>query len=470
MTRCARQENALRIARRNLLRDRSIAAYHEWERLRSSFLRTQLGIGSAMFSLHRLANGVRLVLAPQQDTKAVTVEALVAVGSRYETAALSGASHFVEHMMFKGTKRRPTTLDISRDLDRIGAEYNAFTGKEYTGYYIKSNAEHLALSLDMLSDMLFASTYAEAEFERERKVILEEIHLYEDNPSMHLDDIFEGLLYRGHPLGRLISGTSETMLGITRSALVAYRDRAYHPADVVLVIAGNLGDHTMDLAQRTFGAVRARRRPRLSARTFTKTPTGPQVRLHWKETAQVHLALGIPTFGIEDARAYPLSLLVNILGGTMSSRLFIAVRERRGLAYSVGASADAYRDTGSLVVTAGLDPKRLPQAMRVILHELRRIADRGVTAEELTRAKEHMEGRMILSFEDSASRAEWYGKQALLRREILTPEEKIARLMAMDRPAVAALARELLRTDRLHLAVIGPYRDAEPFRKLLRLA
>ncbi|MBI4434161.1 insulinase family protein [Candidatus Uhrbacteria bacterium] len=423
-----------------------------------------------MFSLHRLSNGVRVVLAPQQDTQAVTVEALVPVGSRYETAALSGASHFVEHMMFKGTKRRPTTLAISRDLDRIGAEYNAFTGKEYTGYYIKANAEHCALSLDMLSDMLFRSTYAEAEFERERKVILEEINLYEDNPSMHLDDIFEGLLYHGHPLGRLISGTKETMLGITRSALVAYRDRAYHPQDLVLVIAGNIGSNALELAQQTFGAVRMRRHPRLSARAFTPRPSGPRVRLHWKETAQVHLALGLPTFAAEDARAYPLTLLVNILGGTMSSRLFIAVRERLGLAYSVGASADAYRDAGSLVVTAGLDPKRLPQAIRVILRELRRMSDRGVTTEELARAKDNIRGRMILSFEDSASRADWYGKQVLLRRATLTPEEKMARLAAVDRAAVAGIARAFLHPDRLHLAVIGPYRDEAPFRKLLQIA
>jgi predicted Zn-dependent peptidase len=422
-----------------------------------------------VFTLHRLSNGTKLLLAPSRDTQAVTVYALFPVGSRYETLALNGASHFVEHMMFKGTKRRPTTLHISRDLDRIGAEYNAFTGKEYTGYYIKVNAEHLDLALDMLSDMCFHSQYREEEVERERKVILEEIHLYEDNPSMHLDDIFEQSLYRGHPLGRLISGTRETMNGIGRRALLRYRDRHYDPSRLVLTLAGNIGDHTIALVQKTFGAVPSRRKAVSAPGGFHRTPRGPMVHLHWKETTQVHFALGVPTFGAEDRRQYALTLLANILGGTMSSRLFIAVRERRGLAYSVRASADAYVDAGSLVVTTGLDPSRLHEAMRIILRELKRVRERGVTPEELSRAKENIEGRIILALEESSARADWFGKQALLRKEILTPEEKITRLMAVERDAVRAVARELLRTDRLHLAIIGAYKDAAPFKKLLRM-
>ncbi|MBI4434465.1 insulinase family protein [Candidatus Uhrbacteria bacterium] len=422
-----------------------------------------------MFTIHRLDNGTRLLLAPARDTQAVTVYALFPVGSRYETEALSGASHFVEHMMFKGTERRPTTLHISRDLDRVGAEYNAFTGKEYTGYYIKANAEHLDLALDMLADMCFHSRYRQEEVERERKVILEEIHLYEDNPSMHLDDIFEQLLYRGHPLGRLISGTRATMAGIGRRALLTYRDRHYDPSRLVLTVAGNIGDHAMALIQRTFGATPTRRRAAAAPRRLMRTPRGPAVHLHWKETTQVHLALGVPTFPAEDRRQYALTLLANILGGTMSSRLFIAVRERRGLAYSVRASADAYVDTGSLVVTAGLDPSRLKEAMRIILRELARVRDAGVTAEELSRAKENIEGRIVLALEESSARADWYGKQALLRKEILTPEEKIVRLMAVERAAVRAVAREILHTDRLHLTLIGDYKDEKPFRKLLKL-
>lgn len=421
-----------------------------------------------MFTQHTLPNHCTLLLAPQHDTKAVTVLALFPVGSRYETLALNGASHFVEHMMFKGTTRRPTTLHISRDLDRVGAEYNAFTGKDYTGYYIKVNAEHLTLALDMLADMLFHSTYKTEEFARERKVILEEINLYEDNPSMHLDDIFEGLLYKGHPLGRLISGTRETMMGITRTALLAYRDRHYDPRRCILTLAGNLEDHALDRVLETFGRVPERRLTPTRAPAFRSHARGPMVRIHWKETTQAHLALGMPTFGADDPRAYPLTLLANILGGTMSSRLFIAVRERRGLAYSVRASAEAYTDTGSLVITAGLDPARLTEAIRVILREIARMRDRGVTVEELSRAKENLEGRIILGLEESSARAEWYGKQALLRKEVLTPEERIARIVAVEREHVGAIAREFLRTDRLRLALIGNFKDEAPFLKLLK--
>lgn len=422
-----------------------------------------------MFTIRQLDNGTRLLIAPARDTQAVTVYALFPVGSRYESAALNGASHFVEHLMFKGTVRRPTTLHISRDLDRVGAEYNAFTGKEYTGYYIKVNAEHLELALDMLADMCFHSAYRPEEVERERRVILEEIHLYEDNPSMHLDDIFEQLLFRNHPLGRLISGTRETMEGITRARVAAYRDQHYDPSRLVLTIAGNMGDHVADVVARTFGRESSHRRRASGAMRFARTPRGPTVRIHWKETQQAHLAIGVPTYGAEDKRQYPLALLTNILGGTMSSRLFIAVRERRGLAYSVRASADAYADTGSLVVTAGLDPSRLKVAIRVILREIARIRDHGVTAGELSRAKENIEGRIILALEESSARADWYGKQALLRKEILTPEEKITRLMAVERAAVQRVAREVLRTDRLHLAIIGAYKDEAPFRQLLKL-
>jgi len=422
-----------------------------------------------MYSSQTLANGTRLLLAPARDTQAVTVYALFPVGSRHESLAVNGVSHFIEHLMFKGTERRPTTLHISRDLDRVGAEYNAFTGKDHTGYYIKVNAEHLELALDMLADMCFHSVYRPEEIERERRVILEEIHLYEDNPSMHLDDIFEGILFRNHPLGRPISGTRETMEGITRPKIVAYRDQHYDPSRLVLTIAGNIGDHVGDVVARTFGREPSRRRRTTGAMRFARTPRGPAVRIHWKETQQAHLAIGVPTFGGDDPRNYPLALCTNILGGTMSSRLFIAVRERRGLAYSVRASADGYADTGSLVVTAGLDPSRLTQAIRVIMRELARIRDRGVTAEEITRAKENIEGRIILALEESSARADWYGKQALLRKEILTPEEKIARLMAVDRAAVQRVAREVLRTDRLHLAIIGNYKDDAPFKKLLKV-
>lgn len=428
-----------------------------------------------MFSSHVLGNGTRVLLAPARDTQAVTVFAFFPVGSRYESAGLSGAAHFIEHLMFKGTTRRPTTLHISRDLDRVGAEYNAFTGKDYTGYYIKANAEHLDLALDMLADMLFHSTFKPAEVERERRVVLEEINKYEDMPERLVEERYEELLYGSHPLSRFISGTRKTMLGITRPKLLAFRDRFYHPDRCLLTIAGNVGDGIHDGAalarvQDSFGRVPGRaRRAAVRAVPFRRRVGRGALRVHFKETAQVHLVLGVPAYGGDDPKTYPLALLANVLGGTMSSRLWIAVRERRGLAYTVRATADAYQDIGSFSVHAGLDPSRLDEALRTITRELRRVRDRGITAEECSRAKENIEGRIILGLEESSERAEWYGRQALLRKEVLTPEEKIARLMAVERTDVARVARELLRTDRLHLAVIGPVKDDTRLRRSLRL-
>ncbi|MFH1098508.1 MAG: pitrilysin family protein [Candidatus Uhrbacteria bacterium] len=423
-----------------------------------------------MFTPHTLNNGTRVFLAPQHDTQAVTVLALFPVGSRYETAALNGASHFIEHMAFKGTARRPTTLDISRDLDRIGAEYNAFTGKDYTGYYIKANAGHLDLALDVLADICFHPKFVAEEVERERRVILEEIHLYEDNPSMRLDDLFEELIFRGHPLGRLISGTRETVNALKRPALLAYRDRFYRSDCCVLAVAGAIEDDVLDRIRGAFGAVPARPRRRgLTSQPFRRRPRGPIVQIHQKETAQAHVAIGVPAYTADNPRQYPLAILANVLGGTMSSRLWIAVRERRALAYSVRASADAYADTGYFAVTAGVDPSRFMEAIRVIIGELSRVCKRGITAEELSRAQENIEGRIILGLEESSARADWYGRQALLRKEILTPAEKIARLKSVDRTAVLRVAQEILRTDRLHLAVIGPYQDGAEFKRLLKI-
>jgi predicted Zn-dependent peptidase len=423
----------------------------------------------AMYTTHRLRNETRLILAPQQDTPSVCVQVLFPVGSRQETARLSGASHFVEHMMFKGTERRPTTLDISRDLDRVGAEYNAFTGKEYTGYYVKASAGHVDLALDMLADMLYASTYVQEEFDRERRVIIEEIKMYEENPQLHLGDMFEQLLYRGHALGRSIAGTEKTMNGISRGALVAYRDAHYLPRAAVVTVAGNFGDDIIDRVESTFGQPNRRTKTAPRSRSFTTLPKGPKVQIQQRDVAQAQLALGVPTFGAEHPRRAALTVLANILGGTMSSRLFIAVRERRGLAYSVRASTDAYRDVGELVVTAGLDAARIDKAMKVVLRELRRLREHLVTREELERAQDNIEGRLTLAMEDACVRADWYGKQATLRSEIWTPKERIRRIRRVTREQIGRVARQLLHTNRLHLALIGPFDDVKRFEKMMKL-
>lgn len=416
-----------------------------------------------------LKNGARVILVPSHDTQAATVLVLFEVGSRYENEKLSGASHYIEHMMFKGTKKRPNTSRISRDLDSVGADYNAFTGKDYTGYYIKLNAEKTALAVDMLHDMIFHSTYKPVECERERKVILEEINMYEDNPIMHAEELLEELVYKGSSLGRNIAGTHKTMNGISRGMLVRYRDAYYAPSRMVISVAGKLDADVMKLLEQTFGAVKEpgkRPKPYAQARIGTGKP---KFTLKFKETEQVQFTLGFPGFPYGHKKLAALSVLSTILGGGMSSRLFTEVRERRGLAYSVRSGLSPYQDVGNLAIQAGLTKAKVDEGIRTILKEIGSIVKSGVTAEELNRAKEFIKGKTILALEESSALAEFFAKQELLTRKMETPDEKIAKIMAVTRDDVHAVAREIFRTPKLSAAIIGPFKDEKPFMKLLKV-
>ena len=417
-------------------------------------------------------------MEPYVGTEAVTVLVLFKVGSRYETKNINGVSHFIEHMMFKGTNKRPNTQIITRELDGLGAEYNAFTGKDHTGYYIKINSEHKEVALDMLFDMLFNSKFDEKELNRERKVILEEIHMYKDNPMMHIEDMFEQTLFGDCPLGWSIAGNAESMGKIDRAKMLAYRDAFYLPQNMVVSIAGKIDDGVMKTVEKYFGSlpksgkkiaeISARGGSAFGGKKTVFTPGAPKVAVEYKDTEQVQLALGFPAYSWWDKRRPALRLMTNILGGTMSSRLFIAVRERRGLAYRIGAGADDYEDIGVLTVGAGLDKSRLELAMKVIFDELKKLANKGVAAAELKRAKENIRGRIILSLEDSEALAAWYGKQELDKHEIKTPAEKLKEIAAVTLAEVKAVAADIIKNNKVALAVIGPYKDAEPFRKILK--
>jgi predicted Zn-dependent peptidase len=423
----------------------------------------------AHYLTSRLKNGTRVIAVPSHDTLSATVLALFEVGSRYESVRLAGASHFVEHMMFKGTVRRPTTARISRDLDSVGADYNAFTGKDYTGYYIKLNAERVSLAVDMLHDMLFHSTYKAAECDRERQVIVEEINMYEDNPIMHAEELLEELVYEGSTLGRPIAGTRESMAGIGREALVGYRDAHYLPSRMVLAVAGKIDDGVNDLLEKTFGKVPAgRREPKTYARAKVRIGR-PKLALKYKDTEQVQFTLGFPGYPYGHRRLPALTVLATILGGGMSSRLFTEVRERRGLAYSVRASTSPYQDVGNLAIQAGLTKAKIELGIGTILRELGKAARDGVTAEELKRAQEYIKGKTILGLEESSAQAEFYAKQELLARRVETAEQKLAKIAAVTRADVAAAAKEIFRTRNLSAALIGPYNDKARFMKLLKV-
>lgn len=422
----------------------------------------------SLYQKTTLKNGTRVIMVPSHDTQACTVLVLFEVGSRYENAKLAGASHFVEHMMFKGTKRRPTTMDISRDLDSVGADYNAFTGKDYTGYYIRLTAAKTELAVDMLHDMLFRSAYAHEECEREREVIKEEINMYEDNPMMMAEELLEQLVYSG-TLARPIAGTHATMDGIKRAALVKYRDEHYAPSKMIVAVAGKIGPEVPAMLEATFGKVREPKRKPPAYPKSSLRRGGPRLALKYKDTEQVQFTLGFPGFPYGHKKMAALSVLSTILGGGMSSRLFTEVRERRGLAYSVRASLSPYQDVGNFAIQAGLTKAKIDEGISVILKEIGKAVKSGVTAEELTRAKEYIKGKTVLGLEESSALAEFFAKQELLQRKIMTPEEKLARIDAVTREDVKAVAREVFRASGMSAALIGPFKDKKRFMKLLRV-
>lgn len=426
-----------------------------------------------MFTKKILKNGARMVLVPFRDTKAATLLVSFRVGSRYETKALNGASHFLEHLYFKGTAKRPTTLDISRELDAVGAEYNAFTSKDNTGYYVKIMAEKLPLAADILSDMLFHSKFDAKELDRERTVVIEEIHMYEDNPIMFVEELLELELFQGSTLGWRISGDRENIAKMDRGQMLKYREQYYQPEEMVVALAGRYDDAAVAAIEKVFGAPFPwKKRARKSYKKFSIAQAGyhaPRVTLNYKDTNQVQCAIGFPAYPLGDDRIEASSLLANILGGTMSSRLFVEVREKRGLAYSVRASLSPYEDIGAFVVQAGVDKGRIEEAIKVIVKELKRVGDHGVTEQELKDAKENARGRLALNLEESNELAGWVTKQELFLKKILTPEEKLVRILAVTRSQVQAVARDVFRSARASMALIGPFKDKKPFEKILKI-
>ncbi len=413
-----------------------------------------------------LPNGARVLLVPFSGTEAATILVLFTVGSRYEYPAINGAAHFVEHLMFKGTKRRPQTIDISRALDAVGAEYNAYTNKDSTGYYVKADAAHLPLAVDLLHDMLFHSTFAPKEVERERGVIIEEINMYHDNPMMYVEDLLEQTMFEGSTLGWEITGSHETMRSMSRKAVMDFHHSHYLPSRMVVAVAGKIPSSALAYLRKKFGAVSDGRPPKDFKPFRSLAPRAkPRVRVQYKATKQVQVAFGFPSFGIDDKRNSAVTLLATVLGGTMSSRLFIAVRERRGLAYRVGAGVSSYQEVGAFTIQAGLEKARLPLATKTIFEEVSKIVRRGITARELREAKDNVHGKLLLRFEDSSSRAEWYAGQELLVREPKNVERRLKEIERVTASQVKRVARELLDRRRMSVAAIGPYRTPESFLK-----
>ncbi|OGY90869.1 MAG: hypothetical protein A3H70_04035 [Candidatus Komeilibacteria bacterium RIFCSPLOWO2_02_FULL_48_11] len=420
-----------------------------------------------MFTQHRLSNSIRIILAPHDETRAVSLLVLIRVGSRSEEPGQSGVSHFLEHLMFKGTARRPSTLVISQELDSVGAEYNAFTAKDQTGYYIKSASANLELAADMLSDMLSNSLFVAEEVERERGTILEEINMYEDNPMAKVENFFdEDFFGPGTPLGRYVIGVPRTVRAITREQIVNYWRQHYVGENIVISLSGNFKpERALAMLARKFGSLPAGRFN--SVKKARLLPRRPQLAAHYKKTNQGHMVLGFSGVPYNHKDREALGLLAIILGGNMSSRLFISVRERLGLCYFIRAQAESYEDTGTFSIQAGLDLGKVGQALKAIAIELKSVKQGGVNKEELAKAKQYIKGKTDLSLEESLDVASFYGKQVLFHRQVLTPEQALKRVMAVTKSDIARLAKKALDKRQLNLVMLSPFKSLNRFAKFL---
>src|SRR5580765_6047361 len=421
----------------------------------------------SVFERTTLDNGLRVLTASLPQVASTTVFVFYAAGSRYETRETNGIAHFTEHMFFKGTERRPTARDIGMAIDGIGGELNAFTSKEYTGYYVRCASEHQPIALDVLTDMLRHSKFSGDEIEREKGVIVEEMNMYFDTPRDYIGGVYDQLRYGDQPLGWDIVGRKETVRGATRDTFLDYIGDWYKPSRMVVGIAGRLDDDTHAEVARLFGDLEAGETPPLPTLAAPPNGDGPQIRLHTKQSDQAHLSLGVPSRPLNHPDRYILQVLATVLGGGMSSRLFTEVRERRGLAYYVYAVNSSYTDAGSLHSQAGVDINRIDEAVTTIVDELKRIVDEEVPADELEKAKNFAKGRFVLQLENPQGLILFGLRREVLEGAAVEPDEVLAAIDAVTPEDVQRVARELLGSNALRLALIGPFDDAERFEKLL---
>jgi predicted Zn-dependent peptidase len=417
-----------------------------------------------VFQRDTLDNGLRVLTADLAHAQSVAVIVMLAAGSRYETDAANGIAHFAEHMFFKGTERRPSAKEIASAIDAIGGEFNAFTGKETTTYYVKCAAEHRDVALDVLVDMIRNARFLEEEIEREKGVIIEEMNMYYDTPRDFIGGVYEQLLWGDQPLGRDIIGRKETIRNATRDTFMGYLDRWYKPSRMVLGVAGRVGDGLLERAQELLGDLE-------DADTGEPEPATPhengRVLVSTKQSEQAHVSLGVHSLPLEHPDRYAIQLLATALGGGMSSRLFSEVRERRGLAYYVYGLNHSYTDAGTLYSQAGVDIARIDDAVTTIATELRKIAAEPLSAEELEKTRNFAKGRFVLQLESPQGLMMFGLRREVLERRLPDPDEVLRGIDAVTSDDIARVASELIATDRLRLAVIGPFDDASRFEALL---
>jgi len=416
----------------------------------------------------KLKNGLRIITVPMKDTQTATVVVMVGVGSRYETNKEAGLSHFIEHMFFKGTQKRPTTLDISEELDSIGGEFNAFTSKVKTGYYAKVDSRHLGTALDVVSDIYLNSKIDAVEIEKEKGTIIQELNMYEDLPMQKVGEIYEELLYGTNPLGREIIGSKKTINSFKQKDFLDYMNRFYTANDTVVCVAGKFDEKKIisEVGKYFSGMKKGKKVKAIQVKEEQKKP---ELKLRFKKTDQTHLVLGLRAYDENHKDRFALGLLSVILGGNMSSRLFIEVREKKGLAYYVRTSGDSFQDCGYLATQAGVEHKNLKITLKTILKEYRKIATQEVSEKELQNAKDYIKGKSVMGLESSDEVAMFFIDQEVSKGKIMMTEEIFAKIEKVTTKDILRVAKDIFQNKKLNLSVIGPHKNEKEIKDILNL-
>jgi len=421
------------------------------------------------YEKHTLKNGLKIIIVPMKNMESVIFQVLVKTGAKNEDTKVNGISHFLEHLVFKGTKNRPNPGAIIKELDRIGAEINAFTGKEITGFWVKSVSRNFDIGLDVVSDMVLNPIFNAKEIEKERGVILQEISMYEDQPSDKAARDVEVMIYEGNPHGMTTLGTNESVKNILRTDIIKYRKERYLPNNIVVVVAGNIDGKTVfEKIEKLFSKLKTGNLKRILPPDIRQKEV--KISLKNKKCDQSHIVVGVRAYSINDERKYAIDILSVIFGGNMSSRLFKELREKRGLAYYLGASGVQYEDSGYLNIRAGVPKEKLYLVFQIISKLMHDFKIRELTKNELHSAKEFLRGRRALSFEHTEEVADFFGEQELFCGKVFTPEEIMEKIEKVTASDIMKVANDIFRPENINIAGIIPEAgksiDSEKIRKI----
>jgi predicted Zn-dependent peptidase len=418
------------------------------------------------YTKKKLKNGMRIITIPMKENPTTTVLVLVETGSKYENKENNGISHFLEHMCFKGTAKRPTAFDITKELDTIGAQYNAFTGQEYTGYYAKSDYKDIDTILDVVSDMYLNPIFPEKEIEKEKGVIIEEINMYQDLPRSIASEEFIKLLYGNHPAGWCIAGTKENVQKINRTDFIDYRSKHYVASATTVVVAGKMNEkEVVKKVLKAFKDIGIWKKE--GKEKVLENQKAPQSIVHYKDTDQTHLILGVRSFNTYNKYNPIIMVMDAVLSGGLSSRLYQKLRDEMGICYYVGSDNSEYTDHGFFSVASGVDSKRVKEAIIAILAEMKKIKTELIGSVELNKAKQHLIGSLNLGLESSNSLAMYYGGQEVLRKVIKKPEDIIKEIKAVTADEIKFVAERIFKDEGLNLAIVGKFKDDKEFKEVL---